>query len=75
MAVLVTPHGVAESSGQAQSQQRSALPPGVHDIDALCNLLGCPDYIVPIFQHLRNAEVIRDTAASSQMFLQIDQHA
>ena len=27
------------------------------DIDAISSLLGCPDYVVPIFEHLREAEV------------------
>lgn len=27
------------------------------DIDAISSLLGCPHYVVPIFEHLREAEV------------------
>ena len=47
----------SEAQGPSQLTQRSIPPRGVYDIDSLCSMLGCPDYAIPIFQHLRRAEV------------------
>lgn len=50
--------GLRELAPQ-QQPQRALLPRGVHDIDSLSSILGCPDYIDSIMDHLHVTECKR----------------
>lgn len=53
-------------------QLESRVPQGVHDIDSLCLVLGCPDYITSIMEHLHEAEIKRRPDADYMAKVQTD---